>query len=265
MQILSSVALQPHGSLAVRSGIRVAIMGRDAEMRRRLRTIVEEDASFVLVNIADSWAECERGLDEYLPELLIANAEAVPPQAFSRFSPCGFPVGLWLGTALRASCGLVLEGLEDNQVRRALLQASTVIHRRMADELSMFLGHYLEGTSKDPNYVNVIKIHEAEGPFEIPIETILVVAACGNYIRVHTARKTYDIRETMMGISEKLDPTSFVRVHRSYIVNLMYVCELVQKEGVPSCLVLNNGMELPVGPNYRNEVNNLGGKLRLTA
>ena len=137
----------------------------------------------------------------------------------------------------------------------------------MANELSMLLGHYLMGTPKCQKlYTTAITIHEAEGSCEIPTETILVVAACGNYIRVHTARKIYHIRETMAGIYEKLDPTAFVRVHRSYIVNLRYVCELVRKEGLPSCLVLNNGMELPVGRHYRNEVTDLGGgKLRLTA
>lgn len=265
MQNLPRVTHRHSGSMAVGGGIRVAIMERDAGTRRKLRTIVEGDASFILVNITESWPECEPGLDEYLPELLIANAEAIPPQALWRFSPHGFPVGLWLGNMLRAGCGLVLKGLEDEQVRQGLIHARNAIHRRMANELSMLLGHYLMGTPKDPSYLTAITIHEDEESFEIPLETILVVAASGNYIRVHTARKTYHVRETITGISEKLDPTSFVRVHRSYIVNLKYVCELIRKEGLPSCLVLNNGMELPVGRHYRNEVTGLDGKLPLTA
>ena len=265
MQNLASAALPHSGSMAVRSGIRVAILERDAGTRRKLQTMVEEDASFILVNITEAWPECERGLDEYLPELLITKAEAIPPQALWRFSPQGFPVGLWLGSTLRASCGLVLKGLEDKQVRQALMHARHAVCRRMANELSMLLGHYLMGAPKDPSYVTAITIREDEGSFEIPLETVLVVAACGNYIRVHTATKTYCVRETMAGISEKIDPTSFVRVHRSYIVNLAYVCGLVRKEGLPSCLVLNNGMELPVGRHYRDEVTNLDCRFRLTA
>ena len=265
MQNLTTVSRQPSGSMAVGRGIRVVIMERDAETRHRLRTIVEEDDSFILVNIAESWSECERGLDEYIPELLIANADAIPPQALSRFSPHGFPIGLWLGTPFRPDCGLVLEGLEDKQVRQALKHASSAIYCRMANELSMLLGNYLMGTSKCQKYIAAITIHEPQGSCEIATEAILVVAACGNYIRVHTARKTYHLRETMAGICEKLDPTAFVRVHRSYIVNLTYVCELVRKEGLPPCLVLSNGMELPVGRHYRSEITNLDSKLRLTA
>ena len=125
MQNAARATIQSRGPIAVASGIRVVIMERDAGTRRKLQAIVEEDASFILVNITEAWPECERGLDEYLPELLIANAEAIPPQALSRFSPHGFPVGLWLGSVIGSHYGVVLEGLEDKQVRQALMHASS--------------------------------------------------------------------------------------------------------------------------------------------
>ena len=44
--------------------------------------------------------------------------------------------------------------------------------------------------------------------------------AAGNYVRPHVGKEAYLVRETMKGLEERLDPDTFIRVHRSRIVNL---------------------------------------------
>jgi len=61
----------------------------------------------------------------------------------------------------------------------------------------------------------------------------------------------------MTGISARLDPSRFARVHRSFIVNLSHVRDVVTKEGSAAFVRLSDGMEVPVGPNYREEVNGI--------
>jgi DNA-binding LytR/AlgR family response regulator len=43
--------------------------------------------------------------------------------------------------------------------------------------------------------------------------------------------RDYPLRTTMAVIETQLDPARFVRVHRSYIVNLLQVDEIVRDEG----------------------------------
>ena len=40
----------------------------------------------------------------------------------------------------------------------------------------------------------------------------------GNYVRLHTGDRSHLLRETMKGVETRLDPSAFVRVHRSAII-----------------------------------------------
>ncbi|HXE57804.1 MAG TPA: LytTR family DNA-binding domain-containing protein [Gemmatimonadales bacterium] len=50
--------------------------------------------------------------------------------------------------------------------------------------------------------------------------------ARGNYVRLHAGGQAHLVRDTMQAFEAKLDPATFVRVHRSAIVNLDHVRKL---------------------------------------
>ncbi|MFL5740728.1 MAG: LytR/AlgR family response regulator transcription factor [Flavisolibacter sp.] len=52
----------------------------------------------------------------------------------------------------------------------------------------------------------------------ISIEDILFLEAMGDYVKVHTPQKFHVVHATLKSIEEKLPPSKFIRVHRSYIV-----------------------------------------------
>ncbi|HEY0159824.1 MAG TPA: LytTR family DNA-binding domain-containing protein [Thermoanaerobaculia bacterium] len=88
------------------------------------------------------------------------------------------------------------------------------------------------------------------------------ISAEGNYARLHTGEQSYLLRESMQSIEESLDPSTFIRVHRSAIVNLDRVRKLVTSpDGTPS-IVLSTGDGIPLGPSYRGRLEDvLGQKL----
>jgi len=57
-------------------------------------------------------------------------------------------------------------------------------------------------------------------------EDIDWIEAAGNYVSLHAGEKSYLLRESMRGIEEQLDPSRFLRVHRSAIVQLNRVREV---------------------------------------
>jgi DNA-binding LytR/AlgR family response regulator len=70
----------------------------------------------------------------------------------------------------------------------------------------------------------------------------------------------------MSGMTSKLDPAQFARVHRSFIVNRAHVRSVLRKEGAAMAVLLSNGIEIPVvGPNYRAEVDSFGSYRKLSA
>lgn len=54
----------------------------------------------------------------------------------------------------------------------------------------------------------------------IPVNTIVFLAADDDYVNIHTLEGDYLINRTLTYYEKNLDPSSFVRVHRSFIVKI---------------------------------------------
>ena len=62
--------------------------------------------------------------------------------------------------------------------------------------------------------------------FFVRTEEIDWVEAAGNYVRLHASSESHLLRESMKNMEAKLDPKTFVRIHRSAIVNIDRIKEL---------------------------------------
>lgn len=92
--------------------------------------------------------------------------------------------------------------------------------------------------------------------------TIDWISAEGNYSRLHTGETSYLLRESMQSLDDGLDPNTFIRVHRSAIVNLDRVQKLVTGSDAALSIVLTTGAAVPLGPSYRGRLEQvLGQKL----
>jgi DNA-binding LytR/AlgR family response regulator len=102
-----------------------------------------------------------------------------------------------------------------------------------------------------------VKVEEQEFVFvkdngilkRINVDDILYLEAMGDYVKVHTSQKFHVLHATLKSIEEKLPPTKFIRVHRSYIVSLSKI-DFIQ-EGVISI----GKATVPVADTYRGLLN----------
>ena len=239
-------------------GMRVVLLDRDVAVRAKVRAAINEDHGFVLAGESQQWLECEAMLDRYVPELLIASLIQVPAKFLERLSETEFPVLVGLQeedhhvNAGRRWFDSLHVPPEPQQLRSLLWRVRREIYRRKADGLATLLQSYVACAGRGEHSLSHLTVADEDQTKEVALDQVLFLAADGNYIRVHTEDDTYEIRETMTGISAKLDASRFVRVHRSFIVNLSYVLEMVTKESAAFAR-LSNGMEVPVGPHYRQE------------
>lgn len=60
----------------------------------------------------------------------------------------------------------------------------------------------------------------------IEIKDILFIEAKGDYAVFKTAEKGYIVHTTIKNVEQKLDPSQFVKVHRSYIVNINKIVDI---------------------------------------
>lgn len=75
--------------------------------------------------------------------------------------------------------------------------------------------------------------------------------AQGNYINLHVRGRSYPLRATMAAIEGQLDATRFLRVHRSHIVNLDHLAEIVPLDTGDAQLKLRDGSVVPCSRRYR--------------
>jgi len=116
-----------------------------------------------------------------------------------------------------------------NKVVEMIQVKSTKTDKEKTDSKNLFVK--VDNTSYQLNYAD-----------------ILYVEAYGNYLKIHTANKSYIIRETMQNIENKLAGPVFIRVHKSYIVNVSFI------EKITGNVIYLTGKEIPIGISYKNEL-----------
>jgi two-component system, LytTR family, response regulator len=88
---------------------------------------------------------------------------------------------------------------------------------------------------------------------------IVWIGAEGNYSRLHTGSGAHLIRESLQSIADTLEPWTFIRVHRSAVVNVDRVVKLVANDDRGTFIVLSTGDKVPIGPTYRSRLEELFG------
>ncbi len=87
------------------------------------------------------------------------------------------------------------------------------------------------------------------------------VAGAGVYVEVHAGKRRYHLRSTLSALEGRLDPATFVRIHRSTIVNVNRVRELVPHLHGEYVVILEDGTQLKLSRGYRDRLVALMGEM----
>ena len=95
---------------------------------------------------------------------------------------------------------------------------------------------------------NYIYVNYNKRLTNIAFDDILYIKANGDYIDIFTKKKRYTIHSTLTKIQEKLTNTSFVKVHRSYIVNVQKIL------GIDGNSVIIEKNVIPISRTYKKQL-----------
>jgi two-component system LytT family response regulator len=105
-----------------------------------------------------------------------------------------------------------------------------------------------------------IEVRDGERVRYVAADDVAWAEADGPHVRLHTAHGVFEIRDTLAHLEAALDARRFVRIHRSFIVNVGQIKELQPWFGGDAVLILKNGQQLKVSRTYRAQL-----KTRLNA
>lgn len=80
----------------------------------------------------------------------------------------------------------------------------------------------------------------------IPVTQIDYIEAQDDYIAIYTAGKCYLKTQTLADIEKQLDPSRFVRIHRSYIVHVERIARIELYAKDSRTAILRDGKQIPI-------------------
>lgn len=164
----------------------------------------------------------------------------------------------------------LLKPVDPNLLKRTIQHARKAIQQRRIIQQNAKLVALIEGM-EDPPKVILSAILEEPGAirdvFErhlnikdrgritrVDVTEIDYIDAAGDYMCIHTPGKTHILRATMKEMDKRLDPKMFQRVHRSTIVNLERVRELISHTNGEYFLTLDGGDQVKVSRSYKTVI-----------
>lgn len=145
----------------------------------------------------------------------------------------------------------VLKPFSATRVQRAL---DTAVHRTYAERAAKIVEAHPFLQSVNRSRPNRIAIKVQGRILFIDPSAVMYVQAEGNYVLLQGAGGSHLLRESLSQVEQKLEPYSFVRIHRSVIVNAAFVKEVHPWPTGEYILVLLNGKEFTVTRTYKKNL-----------
>src|SRR5882724_10676527 len=112
------------------------------------------------------------------------------------------------------------------------------------EQLKAVLTTLNNGTVEHGEYPKRLIVHNGPKDSFVNVEEIEWIEAADYYSCLHVGSKNLMLRETIKQLAETLNPRKFVRIHRSAIVNIDHVREILREGRSEGWVVLSGGQRL---------------------
>ena len=250
--------------------LRALIVDDEALARTALFRLLKREHDINIIGQCNDGESAVDAIRQMRPDLVFLDVQMPEMDGFQVVETIGpeqMPVTIFVTAfdryAIRAfdsnAVDYLLKPFSADRLSRALVRARDRWLGRQDKDAAQRLFSLL-GSRLQSDYVQRLTVASGGRILFVSVSDIDWIEAEGNYARIHVARKTYDVRETLQALMEKLDPRDFVRIHRSTIVNLQRVREVQPWFQGSHIVVLHSGEELRMSRYQRAAVQRLLGK-----
>ncbi|RZJ92936.1 MAG: response regulator transcription factor [Brevundimonas sp.] len=240
--------------------MRILLVDDEPAALERLAALLSQAPDVSVVGTARNGREAAQAIADLHPDLVLldiqmpeasglAVAAALPPEdrpeiifvtAFELYAADAFEV---------EAADYLLKPVRFDRLRQAIERARRRQSQRTA--LARAADALAAPADEDPDgfWVQV-----RTGFVRVPLGDIDWIEAAKDYVLLHTATRSHIHRATMNALERKLNPAELTRVHRSAFVRPARVTEVKRLGKGLISLVLQDGVNVAVGPSYVNAV-----------
>lgn len=150
----------------------------------------------------------------------------------------------------------LLKPIDDDRFKAAVERALRQLSLEQADSLESRLRSLLDQQDSG-SYTDRFAVKTGRRVVFVHADEIDWIEAAGDYASLHVGRRTHLVRETLQNLEKRLDPTRFVRIHRSTIVATSRVHEMESLPNHEFRVRLADGTELRASRTYSTAFENL--------
>ncbi|HMZ78287.1 MAG TPA: LytTR family DNA-binding domain-containing protein [Acidobacteriota bacterium] len=252
--------------------IKTIIVDDEQLARNRIRRMLKTDPSILVVGEFASGEEALIAIKAQPPDLLFLDVQMPGMDGFGLLSALEeneLPVVVFVTAfdqyALKAfeafALDYLLKPFDRKRFEKTVQRAKQVIEHQRLSRTSQNLAALLENLKPQTSYLERLAVRQGDGLRFIKIESVDWIEAEGNYVKLHAGQESHLLREPLSHLETRLDPKRFVRIHRSTLVNLDRVIEIHPLFHGNCCIVLQDGTQLTMTRNYRENFPHLPDRL----
>lgn len=244
--------------------IRALLVDDEPLALRKLRRLLSGERDIQIIAECSDGREAAAAIRLQKPDLVFLDIQIPELDGFQVLETLGadeLPVIVFVTAydehALRAfdahALDYLLKPVARERFRDSLDRArDRVCQRRVAgavDERLLAL-HAERHAAQAPRYLTRIAVKSSGRAFFVRVEEVDWIEASDNYARLHVGATSHLVRETLRTLESKLEPSAFLRVHRSAIVNVDAIRELQPWFHGDHVLILRSGARLTCSRRY---------------
>lgn len=225
--------------------------------RELLREFLEAFPQIEIIGECSKGTEAVEKIDKLKPDLIFLDVQMPGMNGFDVLDEIEHEPYVIFSTAYdqyaikafeRNAVDYLLKPLDQERfklaVERALKRKQTE-----AGKLEDLLGS-LRPVNVRTSYDSHLFVQKSEKLFNLPVEEIIYLEASGDYTVISTKTDQFVSSSGIGKLEELMNPESFIRVHRSTIVNVNYLKEIERHFNGGMIVKMQNGKSFPVSRTY---------------
>jgi two-component system LytT family response regulator len=250
--------------------IRTVIVDDERLARDAIRMRLKDEPDVELLGEAATGREAVKLIADALPDVVFLDVQMPGMDGFEvldRVAPTWLPIVVFVTAydryALKAfethALDYLLKPFTRDRFKAALDRARAAFANASEPSAQRGLVKLLNDRSgsdsdRGKGYLVRFAVRQHHGMRLVRVRDIDYIQAAGNYAEIHAGGGTHLVRMTMQELEERLDPAMFVRIHRSTIVKIDRIRNIVADSHGDFDLSLHDGTVLRLSRNYRTRL-----------
>jgi len=263
--------------------IRTLIVDDEPLAREGIRLRLKEFPEIHIIGECSSGTEAVASMNKLCPELVFLDIQMPEMNGFEvlqQITTAPPPIIIFVTAydayAIKAfefhAMDYLLKPIRDDRFQEAIRRVLGELQRRTLEQYTVALqsiakeyvrlgGEKKASSLGQPStpFLSQLMVKAREGITVLPVNQIEWIESAGDYVYVHANTQKHLVRETLALLEERLDPTMFIRIHRSTIINTTEVKFLRPTEHGDFDVYLQKGTKLKLSRTYRAHFEKLTG------